>query len=66
MQNAHGNIWECRALSHDLIIFDQEVQYQEHSVQEHGVPEMYVGTLSSVARRPCPDKVLECPFGDDF
>ena len=66
MQTAHGHTWECRAPSHDPIIFDQEIQYQEHSIEEHGVPEAHAGTLSNAARRPVLDKVLECPFGDDF
>lgn len=66
MQNAHGHVWECRAPSHDPIIFNQEIQYQEHSIKEHGVPETHAGTLSNAARRPGLDKVLECPFGDDF
>jgi ankyrin repeat protein len=66
MQNAHEHTWECRAPSHDPIIFDQEIHYQEHSIKEHGVPETHAGTLSSAARRPALVKVLECPFGDDF
>lgn len=66
LQNAHGSTWECRAPSHDPIIFEKEMQYQEHSRKEHGVPEAHVGTLSSAARRPVINKVLECPFGDDF
>jgi ankyrin repeat protein len=66
MQNAHGHAWECRAPSHDPITFDQEIQYQKHSIEEHGVPEAHAGTLSNAARRPVHDKVLECPFGDDF
>lgn len=66
MQNAHGCMWKCRAPSHDLIIFDKEIQYQEHCIKEHGVPETHVGTLSGAARRPGLDKVLECPFGDGF
>lgn len=66
MQNAHRHTWECRAPSHDPIIFDQEVDYQSHSIKEHGVPEAHAGVLSSAARRPVLDKVLECPFGDDF
>ena len=66
MQNAHRHTWECRAPSHDPITFDQEIQYQEHSIKEHGVPEAHAGTLSSAARRPFLEKVLECPFGDDF
>ncbi|KAL2863358.1 ankyrin repeat domain-containing protein [Aspergillus lucknowensis] len=66
MQTAHGHTWECRAPSHDPIIFDQEIQYQEHSIKEHGVPEAHAGTLSNAARRPVLDKILECPFGDDF
>ncbi|EMR67995.1 putative ankyrin repeat domain-containing protein 52 protein [Eutypa lata UCREL1] len=66
MQNAHGHTWECRAPSHDPIIFDEEIQYQEHSIKEHGVPEMHAGILSNAARRPNIEKVLECPFGDDF
>lgn len=66
MQTAHGHTWECRAPSHGPMIFDQEIQYQEHSIKEHGVPEKHAGTLSNAARRPVLDKVLECPFGDDF
>ncbi|KAL7815134.1 ankyrin [Trichoderma gracile] len=66
MQNAHGHAWECRAPSHDPITFDQEIQYQKHSIEEHGVPEAHAGTLSNAARRPVHEKVLECPFGDDF
>ncbi|KAK7902912.1 hypothetical protein LTR67_002558 [Exophiala xenobiotica] len=66
MQTAHGYTWACRAPSHDLIVFDQEIQYQEHSIKEHGVPEAHVRTLSKAMRRPVVDKVLECPFGDDF
>jgi ankyrin repeat protein len=66
MQNAHGHTWECRAPSHNPVIFDQEIQYQEHSIKEHGVPETHAGTLSSAARRPVLDKVMECPFGDEF
>jgi ankyrin repeat protein len=30
------------------------------------VPEAHAGILSNAARRPVRDKVLECPFGDDF
>ena len=66
MQNAHGYAWECRAPSHDPVVFEQEVEFQEHSHNEHGVPEAHVGTLSGAARRPVLEKILECPFGDDF
>jgi ankyrin repeat protein len=66
MQTAHGHAWECRAPSHDPIVFEEEIHYQKHSVTEHGVPEVHVGTLSRAARRPTLDKVLDCPFGDDF
>ncbi|KAE8133632.1 hypothetical protein BDV38DRAFT_274203 [Aspergillus pseudotamarii] len=66
MQTAHGHTWECRAPSHDPIVFDLEIQYREHSINEHGVPEAHAGTLSNAARRPVLDRVLECPFGDDF
>lgn len=66
LQNAHEHTWECIAPSHDPIIFDQEIHYQEHSIKEHGVPETHAGTLSSAARRPALVKVLECPFGDAF
>lgn len=66
MRTAHGHAWECRAPSHDPIVFEQEIHYQEHSVTEHGVPEAHVGMLSRAARRPVLDKVLNCPFGDDF
>ncbi|ETS76986.1 hypothetical protein PFICI_10860 [Pestalotiopsis fici W106-1] len=66
MQTAHGHTWECRAPSHDPMVFDQETHYQEHSIQEHGVPEAYARTLSSAARRRTHEKILECPFGDDF
>ncbi|RMJ09226.1 hypothetical protein BHE90_015467 [Fusarium euwallaceae] len=57
---------EALAPSHDPIVFEQEIHYQEHSVTEHGVPEAHVGTLSRAARRPVLDKVMNCPFGDDF
>ncbi|KAM0210277.1 hypothetical protein ACHAQD_010793 [Fusarium lateritium] len=66
MQTAHGHSWECRAPSHDPIVFDQEIHYREHSIKEHGVPEAYATTLSIAARRPVLDKILECPFGDEF
>ncbi|KAI2632320.1 hypothetical protein GGR54DRAFT_583057 [Hypoxylon sp. NC1633] len=66
MQNAHRYAWECRAPSHDPLIFEQETAFQEHSRTEHGVPNAHVGTLSGAARRPIYDKILACPFGDDF
>lgn len=66
MQNAHGHTWECRAPSHDPLTFDQEIEYQEHSIKEHGVPETHVAILSRAARRPALNEILECPFGDDF
>ncbi|KAL4868101.1 hypothetical protein BDV12DRAFT_186238 [Aspergillus spectabilis] len=66
MHTAHGHTWECRAPSHNPIVFDHEIQYQEHSIKEHGVPEAHARTLSNAARRPVLDKVPECPFGDDF
>ncbi|QSZ29279.1 hypothetical protein DSL72_003791 [Monilinia vaccinii-corymbosi] len=54
-----------RAPSHNSIIFDQEIEYQDHSIKEHGVPEMHAGTLSNATRRLVLEKVQECPFGDD-
>ena len=66
MQNAHGYVWECRAPSHDPMVFEQEAEFQKHSSEEHGVPKAYVETLSSAARRPILEKIEECPFGDDF
>ncbi|KAI0098193.1 hypothetical protein GGR51DRAFT_577178 [Nemania sp. FL0031] len=67
MQNDHGDImWECRAPIHGLITFDEEIQHQEHTIKEHGVPKMRAGALSSMARRSIIKKVSECPFGDDF
>lgn len=66
MQNSHGYAWECRAPSHDPTIFEQEVEFQEHCRNEHLVPEAHVGTVSGAARRPVLEKILECPFGDDF
>lgn len=66
MQNAHGHVWECRAPSHALITFKDEIQYQEHLIREHGVPETHVGIVSNAARRPVLDKMLLCPFNDDF
>ena len=66
MQNAPKYAWECRAPSHDPIVFEQEVEFQEHSQKEHDVPKAHVGTLSGGARRSVLKKVLECPFGDDF
>lgn len=56
----------CRAPSHNPIIFNQEINCQQHSIQEHGVPETHIEILSNAARRLHLDKVLECPFGDDF
>ncbi|KAI0160752.1 hypothetical protein GGR57DRAFT_519631 [Xylariaceae sp. FL1272] len=67
MQTAHADyIWVCRAPSHKLIVFEQETDYQEHVVTEHEVPKARAGTFSRGARRPDLDKVLKCPFGDDF
>lgn len=66
MQNAHGLVWECRAPSHDPTIFEKEVDYQEHSRKEHGVSQTHVGTLSDAARRPALQRILACPFGDEF
>lgn len=66
MQNSHGIAWECRAPSHKPMIFKDEIQFQKHSYDEHGVPEAHVRTLSEAARRPFQDKIHECPFGDDF
>lgn len=66
MQNAHGHAWECRAPSHAPVTFNEEFQYQEHSIREHGVPETHAGILSSAARRPIYNKMLQCPFNDDF
>ncbi|KAH7477729.1 hypothetical protein FOMA001_g9804 [Fusarium oxysporum f. sp. matthiolae] len=66
MQNSHGLAWECRAPSHIPMIFRDEIQFQKHSCDEHGVPEAHVRTLSEAARRPFQDKILECPFGDNF
>ncbi|SMR54448.1 unnamed protein product [Zymoseptoria tritici ST99CH_3D1] len=66
MKSAHGHTWECRAPSHHPIVFDQELLYQKHSIEEHGVPEAHAGNLSNAARRPVLGQVLECPFGDDF
>ncbi|KAF5530949.1 ankyrin repeat domain-containing protein [Fusarium mexicanum] len=66
MQNSHGIAWECRAPSHKPMIFRDEIQFQKHSYDEHGVPEAHVRTLSEAARRPFQDKIQECPFGDDF
>ncbi|RSL47884.1 hypothetical protein CEP53_009746 [Fusarium sp. AF-6] len=63
-KTARSLMWQ--APSHDPIVFEQEIHYQEHSVTEHGVPEAHVGTLSRAARRPVLDKVLNCPFGDYF
>ncbi|KAH0522744.1 hypothetical protein TsFJ059_006542 [Trichoderma semiorbis] len=66
MQNAHGHTWECRAPSHPPKTFDQELDYQKHSIEEHDVPPELAGMLSSAAQRPALNKLLECPFGDDF
>ncbi|KAJ3498368.1 hypothetical protein NLG97_g1175 [Lecanicillium saksenae] len=66
LENAHGHVWECRAPSHQPIVFQQEAEFQEHSRTEHDVPEAYVGTLSGAARRPGLQRITECPFGDDF
>lgn len=66
MQSAHGYAWECRAPSHNPIMFEQEAEFQEHSRKEHGVPDAHISTLSSAARRPTTENIRECPFGDEF
>ena len=66
MQNAHGYAWECRAPSHGAILFEQEIEFQDHSRKDHSVPEAHVGNLSGAARRPVVKKIQECPFRDDF
>lgn len=66
MQTTHGQAWECRSPSHDPIVFEHEIEYRQHSIKEHGVPEAYAAALSNAAQRPVINKVLECPFGDDF
>ena len=66
MQNAHGYAWECRAPSHDAILFQEEIGFQEHSRTEHGVPEAAIAIVSGAAKRPLVKKIQECPFGDDF
>lgn len=66
MHSAHGHIWECRAPSHNPIIFEKEVDFQVHSHDEHDVPNAYLGTLSGAARRPALEKIQDCPFGDEF
>ncbi|KAE8155311.1 hypothetical protein BDV25DRAFT_167726 [Aspergillus avenaceus] len=42
------------------------IQYQEHSIKVHSVPETYVKLVSDAAQRPGLKRVQECPFGDDF
>ncbi|TQW00827.1 ankyrin [Cordyceps javanica] len=43
-----------------------DIQYQEHLITEHDVPETHARILSSTARRPILDKILQCPFNVDF
>jgi hypothetical protein len=59
MQSGHRHGWECRAPCHDLVLFDEEIQYQEHCIKEHAVPETQARIISSAARRLVPDKVPE-------
>lgn len=66
MRDAHGYVWECRAPSHTPLIFEQEAEFLDHACEKHGVPDVHLATVSSAARRLGPEKILECPFGDDF
>ena len=67
MLSVHGATWECRAPSHDLIVFETEEDYQEHARKAHEVPEEYMHKMSALARRPLvASKIKACPFGDEF
>lgn len=66
MRRSHGLTWECRAPSHRPAIFTDEIEYQKHARDEHGVPEAHVRQVSATARRSSKDKIYECPFGDSF
>ncbi|KID83965.1 ankyrin [Metarhizium guizhouense ARSEF 977] len=67
MQNAHSDTWVCLAPRHDITVFNQEIEYREHVIKEHAVPEEYIRTITNAARRPIIAKKLErCPFGDHF
>jgi len=67
MRNSHNTPrWECRAASHNLRVFTVEIEYQQHLITKHGVPEEHVGNTSSTVRRSVVDKMLACPFGDEF
>lgn len=50
----------------DVINFHREIKHQERYIQGYGVPETHIGVLRYAARRTYPDKMLECPLGDDF
>lgn len=67
MQNAHSDTWVCPAPRHDITVFNQEIEYREHVIKEHAVPEEYIRTITNAARRPIIAKKLErCPFGHNF
>lgn len=51
-------------LSDTQAIFDEELQHQQHSMQEDGVGETDAELVSDAARRLIP--MSECPFCDDF
>ncbi|KAM0742909.1 hypothetical protein ACQRIT_003086 [Beauveria bassiana] len=66
MKNAHGQVWVCRAPSHEPIVFEDKAEYQEHIRTKHAVCEEYVETLTGAAQKPRDEKITTCPFGDDF
>ena len=66
MQNAHGYEWCCRYPIWHIIIFEEEIQYQEHVRDVHNIPvEAQVEGVNRSSRQPRPE-ILECPFGDGF
>lgn len=66
LQIGHRDTWKCMDPPHDPMVFDKEIEFQEHIISEHGVSRERAPAISKAERTPVLDKILECPFGDDF
>ncbi|KJK75282.1 hypothetical protein H634G_09300 [Metarhizium anisopliae BRIP 53293] len=65
MQDVHSDTWVCLAPRHDITVFHREIEYRQHVINQHAVPEEHVATITNAARRPIIAKKLEgSPFGD--
>lgn len=59
MQDVHSDTWVCLAPRHDITVFHREIEYRQHVINQHAVPEEHVATITNAARRPIIAKKLE-------